>query len=247
MHGNRVALVFVVAILTSRSLVACLCGGGKVNARAELQFSSAVFEGRVVGTHMRIGSEHGWLFPVPVYRFRVLRAWKGVSSSDLLLLGGYSDCATTFAVASTYLVFAGPHETAPRWLSSSKCGATKLSSAASIDRTILGPPMLQFAPPENKAAPTANVFQAYLIGGVAGYANIVGHPYSRFAWTSIGIISVVLMSAGIIIVSIGTMRHHKRVAKLFCVHLCGLAVIVIALLVGGHALFQNSWFSQYLK
>src|SRR3989337_85449 len=123
---NRLLLlVIILSIMPTAN--ACVCAGGKSTASEGLARASLIFEGRVIATRVTLASEHGWFFPAVEYDFVVRRAWRGISSSEVTLVGGRNDCETLFVDDVMYLVYAGQPAREDR-PSSSKCGPTKAIS-----------------------------------------------------------------------------------------------------------------------
>ncbi|HEY4642323.1 MAG TPA: hypothetical protein VII75_13335 [Thermoanaerobaculia bacterium] len=236
-----VVLLFIIA-QPSR---ACECGG-RPTAASALRDATAVFEGRVVGIRMTIASEHGWLFPVPLYDFEVTRSWKGLRSRTVTLVSIYSNCATVFARGKTYLVFAGPHPNVVDSLSSSKCAPTVLSNYASADIVAIGAPTRTFAVASGHLESAMAIrFRAYLVGGTAAYGNLVRHATDADVWKNFGVYPLTSLGVACACAMAGiALRSSRRRA----VAMFGLALLfaLSSLFSAGEILFQSTWLAQYL-
>lgn len=243
---NLVALFL--GLFVVRPLVACQCAERAADAATALEAASAVFEGTVVDVRLTFGSEHGWLFPVPEYSFAITKAWKGVSSPQIRLLGGYSNCAYTFRAGSSYLVYAGDHWEKRGRLSSSICDRTMPLAMASRDISTLGAPTVSFAPTAfTLRGRRPNRLCAYLVGGLAAYRNLAWHPTKRLAWASVGTPSLTLMVMGVLAgLAAGALGKRRRgvAAGLWAL---GLAFVTAALFVSGQWLFSVGWLARYLE
>lgn len=96
------------------------------------------FQGRVLTKRIVLGWSDGWALPIEEYTFGVERAWKGVSSAQVLLREGTDDCDKRFAVGTSYLVFATPDKPNTQALTSLACLPTKPSSESVQEYAALG-------------------------------------------------------------------------------------------------------------
>jgi hypothetical protein len=148
--GILILSVFLGLLLgfAPRPAYACSCAGGTGpvpdQVRAELQSSSMVFSGRVVGIEDRQSgvSVLGFLFGGATYgravTFEVAAVWKGTPRSRVVVHTGWGggDCGVGFQVGESYLVYAGE---AQDELRTSICTRTADLTYAQADLAVLGP------------------------------------------------------------------------------------------------------------
>lgn len=227
---------------------ACLCGEGKSSVAAGAAQAPIIFEGRVVATRVRLGGEHGKIFPIAVYDFAVLRRWKGASTSSITLVGGYDNCDTLFVGDATYLVYAGPRSRTSGQLSSSKCSPTKDASSAAADFALLGMPNVSYSTDVGSPRRRPNIIQAYAVGGVAAFANLLKQPAESESWRQIGTAATALLISGAIAGGAAVVVY-RRTRRKIALALLGLVpfTLVGAILSAGRGIFRIPWFEQYLK
>ena len=226
---------------------ACQCGR-KFTPAEGLANATAVFEGRVIDTRIVLAHERGWLGPVPEYEFLVSRMWKGSPSPTVTLRADYSNCARLFTADAFYLVYAWPHEDIRTRLSSTKCDPTTPISDAEADLAALGPAMTTYRqnPSSPQRSPASRV-RAYALGGVAAYANLVRHPTEEYAWNSIGIYPLIILTFGVLTLAMGLAVRLRRRKLAFVLIAVAPGILIAALFAAGKMMFRNSWFSQYLQ
>ena len=200
----------------------------------------------MVSRRMVLAQDHEWFFPVPEYEFRVARAWKGVLAPTIRLLGGYSNCAYVFRANTSYLVFAGHHWERPGLLSSSICDPTKPAVEATSDFGALGEPTAAFTPTGGRANVTAERIQAYAVAGIAVAGNLLRHTSDRGSWSYLSVPAAVLAVLALIalILSVVSFRRWRRALAAL---LMSILLTVLALVVAGHSVYQDTWFSRYLE
>jgi hypothetical protein len=139
-----IVLLFAVLLaglnLGAQSAYACSCVGG--DAKEKLERSSVVFAGKVTEIGSRtISGEVGRLLP---YTFEVDRAWKGVTTKSISILGydGESaSCGISFQMNEAYLIYSSQDEEGK--LTTSLCNGNVLLSDADEDLKLLGPAVVE--------------------------------------------------------------------------------------------------------
>lgn len=244
----RLLWIIVAAFLGIGEAYGCLCGEGKRSAAAGAAQAPVIFEGKVVATRVWLGSEHGKMFPIAVYDFAVLRTWKGAAARSITLVGGYDNCDTLFASDTTYLVYAGPHSQKSGQLLSSKCSPTKDASDAAADFAFLGRPNASFSVDIVSPRRRLNVIQAYAVGGVAAFANLLKRPTESASWRTIGMPAVVFLLSGAAAAGAAVVVY-RRTRRRIALALLGLVplALVVAIFSAGREIFRIPWFDQYLK
>jgi hypothetical protein len=238
MHGRprmKRIVAFTLLLLAPRAAHACQCGH-LPSPEEGLRVSEAVFEGRVIARRMVLGEEHGWLFPVPEYEFRVSRAWKGVATPAIRLLGGYSNCAYVFREGGSYLVFAAPHWEKPGRLSSSICSPTKPVKEAGAT----------FAQNPDPGHAWIERLRADFVAGVAVFGNVPRHNDSEGPLSTFGLSAAILalLAAAGLIAALWSLRKRRRLLVLLIVT---IALGMASLLVAGHQVYRFPWFGQYVE
>ncbi len=148
MHQTlRILLVAVLCSVTAPRLVhACKCAKAP-KVPAAFEAAAAVFEGRVVAIENETDRE-GDLVAKKI-RLRVARAWKGVSTQEILVRTDTSSCGYPFEVNQSYLVYARsigdaqaqpatPNAPATQYLYADHCSRTAPADSAHKDLRKLG-------------------------------------------------------------------------------------------------------------
>lgn len=243
---KRIVTFALLLVATARTADACQCGR-RATPEIGMRTSEAVFEGRVVARRMVLGEEHGWFFPIPEYEFRVSRAWKGVTTPAIRLLGGYSNCGYVFGEGTTYLVFAAPHWEKPGRLSSSICDPTRPADEARAAVAILGKPVAVFAPDRDRSHPSLERLRADAVAGIAVFANAATrHDDSGLPISDVGVAAPVLamLAAGVLLAALVSVRKWRRFVALL---LLSALLATASLMVAGHRLYGDTWFSRFVE
>lgn len=206
--------------------------------------ANAVFEGTVIARRMVLAREHGVFFPVPEYEFRVTRAWKGVSSPTIRLLGGFSNCATVFRKGVPYVVVASPHSEQPARLSSSKCGPTVPVEEAGAHLAILGRPAVVFARGDERRSATLERLRSLTVGGLSVFGNLLWNGSDGWSWMSWPAALLAVFAVAALVLAVFSIRRRRRAAVLIIV---SILLAVASLLAAGMDLYRDSYFTVYLE
>jgi len=244
----RQVILFTFALLCAQRAVACQCGRLPSPNEAKAK-AFAVFEGTLLDKRVILGSSSGWAFPVEEYEFAVTRAWKGVSTSKVVLLGGYGNCASIFAGDTAYLVYATFHGEEPSRLSSSKCLPTKRVATAAADLVDLGPALIELSPRRARRSSlgSRHLIRVYFVAGAAAYINLVRHGNHASTVWWIGSFPVLIagLAAAFVIAGVLLVRKCRRLAiLLFCL---SLATAALAIPIAGHMVLRLPYFAHFLS
>lgn len=238
-------VTFVAFLFVTESVYACQCSR-RLTPQEALRSAHAVFQGTVISRRMVLAREHGWLFPVPEYEFRVSRAWKGIATPNVRLLGGYSNCAYVFRQNTSYLVFVGRHRERPDHLSSSICDPTRPASEEGASFAALGKPTVVFVKTNDRSSAAAERIQSYAIAGIAVFGNLLRHGSDRGSWSYLGLPAAVLSALTLttLVSVVFTSRRWRRALALLTL---SIVLAVASLLAAGQHVYRDSWFSRYLE
>ena len=249
--SHRLAFV-ALALLLCRSSFACSCAAYPSPREARTD-AHAVFEGTVVRRWpvLRRDPTLGVLVPVQRYLFSIRRAWKGVTSSQIEIVQGTSNCSWRFDTGRTYLVFAVPHDSAAGELDAFKC-AGPTGEAASNENTIqaLGAPTLALSPATvTTPSAIARAAQHIAVYFWSGIAVILASPQRPrlFGWWPFLLLAwlAFLLTATVLAVSRVGKRRRQKIALIIT---AALVLSLLFVLGNGIALVhQNAWFRHLLE
>ena len=136
-------LAVVAGVFLAQSAQSCQCGAVPVPAavsRAQYVFLGLVTAIDDVPITIKADDTHTYTGRAPRVTFRVGQRWKGAPTPSLSVVSS-SDCAYTFQLGRSYLVFAEPDWFGGTFLIAPKCLPNAPRAMATESIRLLGPPL----------------------------------------------------------------------------------------------------------